>query len=287
MFRNRKIKLFSIIALPIILLLLFWVVSFKRKECYGVYEMRRIDHSFPIYESNQKWSLTHFKSTGLCLDKTMHYALLYNECVPFENPQINFLSAGTYEIKNNEIILTDQWNQAKIKLIQYKNRLLVTEGFRYLIGGFFEKEKKQKDYQDAIANIENIYYKLFEGHEKYMQSNNETAKILKLGIATKPDQVIEPGAYEGSSVCGTETLILENNDNYYYQITFDDCYPYILLKGTWKQVGNYLVLTDPLSKSSYYIKCINGKLFAGLNIPRGAYSGSSEGYSNPFNLKTN
>jgi hypothetical protein len=265
--KNIKVKV-SVVTISIIAicLLIIFCITHKNKKIIGLYKLTWTDYSHPI----GKWKgKTHYNEhvIQLCLDKSKHYTCDYFSCMTGDVGLSNYLSAGNYSLSGETIILIDQWNQTKIKLLKCKNSLTVLIGYRFLIGRSFE-EVKFLDPEEIVDNPVcehawffrtsiNPIHKLFDSLSKPLQNNFNSYSQIRTG------------SYRGTSICRMEYLSLYSNHTFEYKFTnfYWDNYPCLLLKGYWKQKANILILSDSLVNNSYYLEYINDTLKSGFSIP--------------------
>ena len=265
-----------------IYIFIYFISSHQNNQIVGSYKLTISDYSHQIVYSEDQSIFYLGMDISLCLDKKSNYLIFFNSCFNAGEVHANYLSVGKFEYHQNEIILTDQWNQTVTKLLKIGNKLVILKGFRCLMGKFFTKEIENDNGVDENNSCGDDWVftppfnKIKKDFNTYVSSNN-----LKNLIAP----LTPPVLFKSTSICGFENIKLEKDGTFQYRLIDSKFYSFIILQGCWKQKGKYLVLTDPIVNNSYYMELAHDTLEAGFNLPGSSEIGGKNPYLQAFVLK--
>ena len=154
-----------------------------------------------------------------------------------ENPYEVGLSKGNYVVKNDMILLTDQYNKFTMQFLNKGKNIVGIKTFQFL-----ENKKFIESYLD-------IYDK-----PTISDSYNLTLKDSRAYFAEKNKELFNLDF-------GTYLMQLDFTLSLSAEYNFKFCYrDIILLKGSWKRNQNEIVLNDDLFKHPFYVIIDKDKL---------------------------
>ena len=154
-----------------------------------------------------------------------------------ENPYQVILSKGNYVVKNDIILLTDQYNKFTMQFLNYKKNIVGIKTYQCL---------KNKKFIESYLGI-------------YNKPNNSDSKNLSLKdsreyFANKNKELFNFN-------CGNYLMQLDFTLNLYAENDFKFCYrDIVLLKGSWNRNQNEIVLNDVLINHPFYVIIDKNKL---------------------------
>lgn len=226
----------------IIITAMISTIEFSQGQMSSIY---RYNWDLPPYWLSKQDHEHSHKSCYLCFYENGNYDISIYEQLTLDIVAGFILSVGKYSKKNNKITLIDKNNGYKIILLTINRNLKVEQGFKFLKNKMFNYSL----YSDTKNSTEHTLFKNIDVSKERERQKQLNKKMLPFNCGTyKNEEHLK--------------LVIQQDNN--YMLDYKNIH---ISEGSWKRVGNEIVLYDPLLKCSFYVfvtdKGLNGKLLPG------------------------
>lgn len=183
------------------------------------------------------------------LFKNGFYNVVFNEFETNDIVFVTILSYGNFVVKQNRIVFTDMAHRYTMEMEINDNEIVVKRSF------YFLKNSKFIFYSENHESLPTELYSLVNV-QKLKQERQNYQRLHKDLFA------LDSGTYKSNELEHPHLLHIRLPNQ--YQLEYKDI---VMSKGTWRRVGNELILFDTELKCSFYAligdKIIISKLVVG------------------------